>query len=411
MSQSNVLFISKRLSLKRCSVSTNASFQVVLAFNRANIYYLLISLVFGWIRFVWLVTVNGVDFRSLETNKQAAGENPPSSPSSARGRSKSRHRLHGAVKSSTSSPTSSPGRTLRTSPGSSVHKCSAKADSRHMQSSSKGDRAESSSGLSSGPTSSGSNQLVGNFASVLRSRNFDDSSDNQTEATSNESGIVCSLDEVRPARSVVRASELCNRRNYDSDDNGNNSATTAVDVRLNSPSYSSVHSLRCKPRRFKRVMSAGQSLEVLTTSDVDDSRLQVPQASSHGRLQKREVIFFSYILRINEYFRRWGTRHSTCAVRRNRQHKLLLWLNGCMAGCSASYNCRLELRRNPVNFLGCVLLFATWNYVFASGRSGNIAVVSSRCFAFTGNCFCCRSNLIVLCRIRRCQAQTNITGK
>lgn len=322
--------------------------------------------------YVWLLTIPmALILRSLETNKHNTGENTPSSPSSARGRSKSRHRLHGVVKSSTSSPTSSPGRTLRSSPGSSVLKCSAKADSRHAQSSSKADRAESASGLSGDPTPSSSNQLVGSFSSVLRSRNYDDSSDNQTEATSNESGIVCSLDEMRPVRSVIRASELCNRRNYDSDDNGNNSASTAVAVHLGSPSYSSVQSLRCKPRRFKRVMSAGQSLEVLSTSHVDDSRLQVPQAASHGRPNKREVI--SLLIQIWNMSKSFYCRFILCACCARLVDCELLPVEWLTVHC-------VNYLWEPATALAVFCTLMHWNEISASCVSDRIAVMCTWCF-------------------------------
>jgi hypothetical protein len=233
------------------------------------------------VRLVTFTTSSVLICRS-ETNKPVTSDNLPSSPSNGRGRSKSRHRLHGVVKSSTSSPTSSPGRMLRSSPGSSVHKSAGKSDSRHTQSVGKSGRGDSAIV----DPASGSNQLSGTFASAMRSRNYD--SDNQTEATSNESGVVCSLDEVRSKRNM-QASDICNRerRNYDSDDNGN---STTVGVRIGSPSLSSVHGLRGKPRRIKRVTSAGQSLEVLSSNKVDDSSLQVPPTASHGRMNKREVI-------------------------------------------------------------------------------------------------------------------------
>jgi len=202
--------------------------------------------------------------------------------SANRGRNKARHRLHG-VKSSTSSPITSPSRMVRSSPVSSVQHCSSKTDSRNTLSASRSTCGQSED------TSSGSNRLSSTWSANLRSQNYD--SDNQNKTATIENGVNCRVssnrDELRSVRSTVRSLETSNRqrKQYDSDDNGNN---TTTDVMTGSP-CSSVHVQRCKPRRFKRVMSAGQSLERLSAGKVDDASLQAPESAGSVRSSKREV--------------------------------------------------------------------------------------------------------------------------
>lgn len=194
---------------------------------------------------------------SPDVNKESTSDNRlQMSSAQFRARSKSRHR-HGAVKSSTSSPTSSPGHTQR------------------------GTSAAGKSGLRHTVSSSNeSNIFASTLSSVLRSRNYD--SDNQ-----NDAATVCK--ELRIVQNTVRSSETGKRHcgNYDSDDNGNNRAP-ADDVINSSPSMS----VRCKPRRFKRVLSAGQSLEKLSSNKIQDDSLQ--DKTNHIR-SDREVKIISLL--------------------------------------------------------------------------------------------------------------------